>query len=556
MKQLSNSGRLFLCLLAYVVVGTVLYAPVLGSFFLCDDFNQIEAVQRGGPFGLWVFHVAFLRPLSGLSLYVDSLLWNLNATGYHITSFVLHLISSSLVFLLARLLLEESPLFSRSANTLSTNTLSASASLENLEKPTQKDWDDSLLCAFVAGLLFLVWPSRGEAVVWISGRVDVLAAPFALATVIFHGYWLRTRRKTLLALALICFTLGIFAKESVLSLPLLLLIFQQTIWKRTATTNVENRSAKDRSLWTYAAVIVLYFGVRRLLLGAFVGGIHWSYLPKSVLSFLTTAYLPALQSLLWLGVASILAVAAFGFYIYRQRPFTNEVKVLLLAFAASYLPPFSVAMVIGAIHADGQNQRFVYLPSAFACIALAVVMIHLTRYRVLNRVAVAVLVVVLIAQTWAINNRWLRVANTTQKIVRSVGPLLPVRDLVVLTVPDTLEGVYVFRNGLDSAIRMFYPNRVRHVELVSIVRYWKSSDVQKVKQNENAFALPVPNPTFYRTPPGTCGLFDFKPSGLHHDAHLDAGCTLSIQTRDIASQDRVVVYSAGQFVPLSLNAQP
>src|ERR1700694_5190458 len=72
-----------------------------------------------------------------------------------------------------------------------------------------------------AGALFLLHPSHTEAVSWISGRADLIATLFCLASLLFYLAYGRSKRAAHLAPSLFGFALALLAKESAICLPLL-----------------------------------------------------------------------------------------------------------------------------------------------------------------------------------------------------------------------------------------------------------------------------------------------------------------------------------------------
>src|SRR5215213_7760812 len=87
--QLSIASCVFLLFFLWVAFPT-------GYFFLNDDFIHIPLAGSGS-----LFNRSFISPVSDITLYVDHLLWQKNATGYHITNIVLHLLSTVSLFGLA-----------------------------------------------------------------------------------------------------------------------------------------------------------------------------------------------------------------------------------------------------------------------------------------------------------------------------------------------------------------------------------------------------------------------------------------------------------------------
>ncbi|MBN1344275.1 MAG: hypothetical protein JXQ73_16430, partial [Phycisphaerae bacterium] len=95
------------------VIALWVFWPCLGYGFLLwdDDNNYTEnPYYRGlGPRQLWwmltTTHMGPYQPLSWVTLGVDYCLWGMNPRGYHLTSILLHAISTALVVWLMTLVL-------------------------------------------------------------------------------------------------------------------------------------------------------------------------------------------------------------------------------------------------------------------------------------------------------------------------------------------------------------------------------------------------------------------------------------------------------------------
>jgi protein O-mannosyl-transferase len=190
-----------LVLLALVALNLIIYAPSLHFGFLHYDDSiyvseNVEVAQGFTWHGLlWAFNLGYAanwHPLTWLSHMLDVQLYGMVAERHHLTSILLHIANSLLLFwLLCR---------------------------------TTRAWRRSAVVA----LLFAVHPLHVESVAWIAERKDVLSTLFWMLT--FHAYVSYTRRplhRYRLAVLLI-FSLGLMAKPMLVTLPLVLLLFD--IW--------------------------------------------------------------------------------------------------------------------------------------------------------------------------------------------------------------------------------------------------------------------------------------------------------------------------------------
>ena len=156
----------------------------------------------------------YYRPVIAASYMVDTLVWGeiprwkggtsedritlewsrLNPTGYHLTNLLFHALNSVLVFALARSLF-------------------------------RRGW-----AGLAAGLVFAVHPMHTESVTWISGRTDVIATTFFLASFWTYLRFRRRARGGWLAASLALFVVGTFTKEMVAVLPPVLLLLEIIQW--------------------------------------------------------------------------------------------------------------------------------------------------------------------------------------------------------------------------------------------------------------------------------------------------------------------------------------
>ncbi len=127
-------------------------------------------------------------PLTRLSLIVDGTFYSARAGGYHVTNVIFHVVNVLLVF----------AFFTRATGNV---------------------WRS----AFVAGL-FAVHPLHVESVAWIAERKDVLSQLFGLLALCAYVRYAQTGRAWRLAAAFALFILSLSAKQTLVTLPFLLLL--------------------------------------------------------------------------------------------------------------------------------------------------------------------------------------------------------------------------------------------------------------------------------------------------------------------------------------------
>jgi len=183
--------------LALIVINVGVYAP-LGHFdfvkwddpqYITDNATVLAGLTWHGV--AWAFtttHGPYWHPLTWLSHMLDVQLFGLDAGGHHITTIVLHIATTLLLFGLLR-----------------------------------KATGATRRSAFVAAL-FAVHPLHVESVAWIAERKDVLSALFWMLTLWAYGWYAaRPGVRRYLAVMLL-FACGLMAKPMVVTLPFALLL--------------------------------------------------------------------------------------------------------------------------------------------------------------------------------------------------------------------------------------------------------------------------------------------------------------------------------------------
>ncbi|MFH1529944.1 MAG: hypothetical protein ABIK09_04310 [Pseudomonadota bacterium] len=235
-----------------IVLGVVLlfWSCALALGFFLDDLHNLEQALAA-PWGfqglargfsvfdpatieVWCLQrepVRFLRPLFVLSLKLDHAVWGFTAFGYHLTNLLLHGLNAVMV---RRLL------------------------LRLRVAPGH---------ALLAACLFAAFPHHTVAVLWISGRTEVLMATFVLGSLLLH---LRARdgdRPFAARLgSLACAAAAFFTKEGAVTLPVFLALVEWMRREPGLPLSTFLRGAATR-LWPVILLTALYLGLRLGVMG-------------------------------------------------------------------------------------------------------------------------------------------------------------------------------------------------------------------------------------------------------------------------------------------------
>jgi tetratricopeptide (TPR) repeat protein len=178
------------------LIGAIYGRSIAWDFIGIDDKRYVSANTHvldgisvaGMRWAFTTLHDQNWVPLTWLSLMADTSIHGAFAGGYRLTNIALHAVNAMLVFCL---------LYSAT--------------------------DDRLRSATVAAI-FAVHPIHVESVVWISERKDTLSICFGLLALIAYFQFARSRRIGLLICSWLAFACSLLAKQTLVTLPFLLLL--------------------------------------------------------------------------------------------------------------------------------------------------------------------------------------------------------------------------------------------------------------------------------------------------------------------------------------------
>ncbi|HET6347752.1 MAG TPA: hypothetical protein VFH88_01580, partial [Candidatus Krumholzibacteria bacterium] len=193
---MQRRGRVWLAALAVFVLAAAVYLPSLENGFVWDDHELVQqldvrtlnwpTIQRLFTTNYWEMTEAtsgMYRPLTILSFHTDYQIHGAKPAGYHMTN---TLVNAAVSVMVLFVLLE---MFG------------------------------SLATAFMAALLFAVFPMHVENVAWVSGRTDLLATLFMLVSLWCYARWRARPAPLVLAGSVLAFVASLFAKETAVVLP-------------------------------------------------------------------------------------------------------------------------------------------------------------------------------------------------------------------------------------------------------------------------------------------------------------------------------------------------
>jgi len=194
-----------LALLLIAAVTVAVYWPALQNGFIDYDDTDYVTVNmmvrqgvtlKGTLWSFGAFHAGNWHPLTWLSHMLDIQLFDLNPMGHHAVSLILHVANALLLFLLLQGL---TGFFGRS---------------------------------LVVALLFALHPLHVESVAWIAERKDVLSTLFWLLTTLAYVRYVKNPGPARYLAVAVLFALGLMSKQMLVTLPVVLLLFDYWPLKR------------------------------------------------------------------------------------------------------------------------------------------------------------------------------------------------------------------------------------------------------------------------------------------------------------------------------------
>jgi Tfp pilus assembly protein PilF len=434
-----------------LAVSLLVYGNTVMNSFAFDDDAYIlhnPAVTNLSARGIFApattnSILRFFRPVTFGTYALNWAAGSMHPFGYHLFNLLLHALVTLLLFLVLKKL------------------------LENMQQ--------GATIAFAAALLFAVHPIHAEAVAWIVGRAELLAAAFLLAAWLLH---LQDRPIPVLA----CFFLALLSKESAIAFLPLALVGDYARGKLKPLS---------RYAWV-AGVAALFVALLWKMQGGHLGEKDVNFLDNPL------ANLPAGLRIL---NALLVAWKYVGLHVYPATlscDYSYNAIILYANWRHMALPAVAAALVLvlwiwavwtrrgawvlaGAIYLAGfaatanilvptrtiMGERLAYLPSAGFCLLVALIWVRLENHQPsLAWAVLAILVAVLATRTVVRNRDWKDNFTLFSAAVQAVPGSAKMH--------LDLGGEYMKRDQLDEARREFhialriYPDYPEAMELYGL----------------------------------------------------------------------------------------
>lgn len=418
--QLEKNQKVWLytvCLLAVIAGCWVFTSAEL--YFLNDDLVHIPLSKQGK-----LFQRNSFRPISDLSVTLDYQIWSSNAWGYHLTNLLLHFLCTLLLFTFSRSFIKRYRISNRA----------------------------KLLATMIA-TLFFVYAFHSETIFWILGRSASLGLLFFLPALIFY---LKRSSAIYFVLSIIMFVGGLLAYESNWVFPVVIVCLS------TFDAVQAKRKFQKELVYVIPVFIVfaLYLFARYTVSGELAGSyeaanfIHLNPIALMVnfASMLLRCFVPSFQTNAYLLLSGFLLLSCFILIAVRYKKITHGAKgfrLIVVILLCSFLPYLSLGINTHSV----EGERFLYMPSAFACMFIVVAIYKcFTNYQALFIIFIGLLVYHL-AFLYRAQMFYATASKISATTYSQINKLQNKKRLFIDSLPQTHNGALLFRLGFEEGLQ-------------------------------------------------------------------------------------------------------
>lgn len=436
-----TSRQNLLYLLCYALASVILFSPVLHKSFVSDDFVVLKRVCLENQF--WV--AGFFRPLSDLTIDLNYNIGGFDPFGFNLFNILIHALNS---FLLLQFCLKWK--------------WSQDAHLQQR-------------FSFMASILFLVYPFHNEAIVWLLGRGASLAGSFFIsALLIFLSKW---KEGIKLFVVAGCYFVGLTAYESIIILPLLILIL---LFEKQAST---------RSYLRWIGAFSVAGMINLLLRYKFSGALMGAYGEKiltipvvnvwgNIFKVIARLLIPPIQdsgAFLITAISVVVVVSVTWILLLKRKglPGSKRLGIVLSVMTGCTL---IVAVIVAVSTRTSEGDRLLYIPSFFVCCLISYLLCRLVPSEAIMRLVFILLCAYNIFFLELNNYNWRTAGTAVQSILGILSA--DTGKIYIANLPNEIKGAYIFREGFKDALII---NQIDTSNVVVINKLSKELNTSKGK---------------------------------------------------------------------------
>ena len=383
-------------------------------------------------------------PITILSMAIDYKLCQSDPFCFHMTSVILHISNSLLIFLLVIMFLNSATflIFKNKAET------------------------SSLTMAFIIALIFTIHPMNVEAIAWISARNHPLGVFFQILSLISYIQFLNSKKLKWFFLTYSFFILGIFSKSGAIILPLFFIGLDYLAYKNSQIKKLDlekfwRKKIIEKSFFIPPVILVFWLTalsrkimeapIPEIFLMNFYERLAWAF--KGIIFYISHLIFPrSLSSYYDIRLVTVdyidwFIALVFFYFIYRKR--NNPLVVLgLIFFIINILPslkiiPFGEYSIF--------NDRYTYFSSIGLFMTFFTgILINEKKIKWIHELSSVIFVAILISYSFLAIER-VAIWKNSEKLWLDVLKVYPKTSMA----RNNLGRVYLERNQLELANTQF-----------------------------------------------------------------------------------------------------
>jgi protein O-mannosyl-transferase len=178
-----------ICITYYQITGHA-FISYDDEAYITENAHVMNGLTYDGiTWALTSLEISYWHPLTWISHMIDYQLYGGDPFGHHLTSLVLHIANTLLLFYL-------------------------------LYQTTKKYWPSLFVAA-----LFALHPLHVESVAWAAERKDLLSTFFMMLTLIFYSSYVKHKSITVYGATIVFYLFGLMSKPMLISLPIVLMLW-------------------------------------------------------------------------------------------------------------------------------------------------------------------------------------------------------------------------------------------------------------------------------------------------------------------------------------------
>jgi protein O-mannosyl-transferase len=181
------------------------------------------------------------------------------------------------------------------------------------------------------------------------------------------------------------------------------------------------------------------------------------------------------RMVVWFCIATIV-VGLLHYLLFRKMRKTATEGYRYLQLATAFFIAILIPVLFGVSTRTTEGDRLLYFPACFLCMMLGFLLLVLVRKNSYRWGIITLLVVGAVYLTVANNKRWVQASDLVKEVQEKIQQANG-KQIVLINLPEELEGAFVFRNGFYNSL-LVYGIDTAHV---TVSHYLKRTEYLTIK---------------------------------------------------------------------------